>query len=98
MKLTDEQWKDILERVDLDKDGKIDVKEFVLLCQTLNKKDALPPKKVHKAKEGEAAAATAAGPASNNGFVFVAILALAVGGFVAYKNGAFDKFLKTVKK
>jgi Ca2+-binding EF-hand superfamily protein len=98
MKLTDEQWKDILERVDLDKDGKIDAKEFVLLCQTLNKKDALPPKKVKKAKEGEAAAAAGGDASNGNGVVVIAVLALVVGGFLAYKNGAFDKFLKPAQK
>ncbi len=77
--------------MDLDKDGKIDAREFVLLCQTLNKKDALPPKKVRKA----AAAPPAAGGA---GIAIVAVAVIALVGLVAYQKGAFDSILKPAKK
>jgi len=101
MKITDEQWKDIIERVDLDKDGKIDAREFVLLCQTLNKKDNLPPKKQRKtatpASEATPAAETAAAPASVP-FALIGVAVVAIGLFVAYQQGALDSLLKKNKK
>ena len=101
MKITDEHWKDIIERVDLDKDGKIDAREFVLLCQTLNKKDNLPPKKQRKtatpASEATPAAETAAAPASVP-FALIGVAVVAIGLFVAYQQGALDSLLKKNKK
>jgi hypothetical protein len=93
MKLTDEQWADILERVDLDKDGKIDAKEFVLLCQTLNKKDNLPPKKVKKAAAADSSASGAGAAPSSASLAILGAAIIAVGAFAAYQSGALDSFL-----
>lgn len=90
MKVSDSQWADILDRVDLDKDGKIDAKEFVLLCQTLNKKDSLAPKKVRKAAPAPQAAASSAGDSKFLAIVGVVVIAVV---FAAYRNGTFDSLL-----
>jgi Ca2+-binding EF-hand superfamily protein len=108
MKLSDAQWADILARVDLDGDGRIDAREFVLLCQTLNRKDSLPPRKTKKAAAPATAAAGDAAPAAAAGAaagadkpagaspVALALLGAAVVGLVAYfgyTSGALDDLL-----
>lgn len=109
MKITDEQWTDIIDRVDLDKDGKIDAKEFVLLCQTLNRKDNLPPKKIRKpVSTPVAATGTDATPVSSSApakegsnstmFAVIGVALVAAGVFVAYQQGALDGLLKKNKK
>ncbi len=91
MKLSDAQWDDIIERVDLDKDGKIDAREFILLCQAINKRDHLPAKKVR----AKAAAADAAGAALGNSrpaAIAVGALFVVAGLAIAYRAGKLDAF------
>ncbi len=102
MKLSDEVWADLLDRVDLDKDGRIDAKEFVLLCQALNKRDNLPPKKIRKPKAADASASSAdassAGGPSPVVLGILGLVAVAAIGYVAFQNGALDSFLGKTKK